>query len=112
MIIKYIIFGIFLIFAMLGLSELIHIVKTRLKSNGKKALTYSVLFLSGDNPERQLAFAAEQQLWLGKTYSDYIIAVNSGLDEENDKLCRTTAEKYGATYCTASELAEKIKEIY
>ena len=66
----------------------------------------AVVFLSDGNPEDQIAFAAEQRIWLGKSYADGIIAVNCGLSENADKLCREAAEKYGVAYCSAEELAD------
>ncbi len=108
MIVEYIVYAAALCLSMLGLAELIHMIKTGLASSGKKASTYSVVFLSGGSPERQIEFAARQRLWLGKAYSDYIIAVNTGIDAESDRECRCAAEKYGVEYLTPDELSERI----
>ena len=40
------------------------------------------------------------------SYADGIIAVNCGLSENADKLCREAAEKYGVAYCSAEELED------
>ena len=104
MLIRYIIIATLLCLSMLGLAELLHGIKIRLTAPRHRALTYSVVFLSGDDPEEQLLFAVGQKMWLGSSYSDYIIAVNNGLDEKGDKACRYIAEKYGANYLTLSEL--------
>ena len=102
--IKYILIAGCVCFSMLGLAEFLHGVKTKLIASGKKGTIYAVVFLSDGNPEDQIAFAAEQRIWLGKSYADGIIAVNCGLSESADKLCREAAEKYGVAYCSAEEL--------
>ena len=108
MIIKYILLFCVMVLSVLGLSELIHMIKTGLNSSGKGAISYSLLILTDDNPERQLIFAAEQQLWLGRAYSDLIIGLDTGLSDESNKACRSIAQKYGIIYCTPRELIKEI----
>lgn len=110
MLIKYIFSVIIICLSMLGLAELIHGINLHIIAPRSKAVTFSVVFLSGSDAEQQLSFAAEQQKWFGGAYSDYIIAVNNGLSENSDKACRYIAEKYGADYCTLYELKEKIED--
>ena len=110
MIIKYIVLAVVIFLSVLGLAEIIHGLNLRVTAPRRKAVTYSVVFLTDQDAEEQLAFAIEQQKWLGKAYSDYIIAVNSGISEKSDKACRYIAEKNGAQYCTPSELKKKIEE--
>ena len=107
--IRYILSAICIIFALFGLSELLHLIKLRFVS-GKKAATYSVLLLSDNDPDRQIAYAGEQWTWLGKAYADHIIAVNSGLSASDDKLCRETADKYCIDYCTADRLGDVLND--
>lgn len=108
MIIKYIAIAVILCLSVLGLAELLHGINLHITAPRCMADTYSVVFLSGEDAEQQLSFAIEQQKWLGRAYSDYIIAVNTGLDEKSDMACRYIAEKYGAVYCTPCELRDKI----
>lgn len=110
MLIRYIITALLLCLSMLGLAELLHGIKMRLTAPRHRALTYSVVLLSGDDPEDQLLFAVGQKMWLGNAYSDYIIAVNNGLDEKGDKACRFIAERYGVQYLTPIELKAEIDE--
>lgn len=110
MIIKYIAVALILCLSVLGLSELLHGINLRITSPRGKAVTYSVVFLTDEDAEQQLSFAVEQQKWLGKAYSDYIVAVNNGLDEKSDKACRYIAEKNGVDYCTLYELKKKTEE--
>lgn len=110
MLIRYIIIAVLLCLSMLGLAELLHGIKLRLTAPRHKAPTYSVVLLSCGEPEEQLLFAVGQKMWLGSGYSDYIIAVNNGLEEKEDKACRYIAEKYGAYYLTPNELKAEIDE--
>ena len=110
MIIKYIAMAVVILLAVLGLSELMHGINLHIIAPRSKAVTFSVVFLSGSDAEQQLSFAAEQQKWFGGAYSDYIIAVNNGLSEKSDKACRYIAEKYGADYCTLYELKARIED--
>ena len=108
--IKYILILGGICFSMLGLAEFLHGLKAKILSSGKRGVTYAVIFLTGDNPEGQITFAAEQRIWLGNGYADHIIAVNAGLGEDEDKNCKEAAEKYGVIYCRADELTEKTAE--
>lgn len=111
MLIKYIALAVVLFLSVLGLAELMHGINLRVTSPRRKAVTYSVVFLKGEDAEEQLAFAIEQQKWLGKAYSDYIIAVDSGISEKSDKACRYLAEKNGADYCSLYDLKGKVESL-
>ncbi|MEE1161089.1 MAG: hypothetical protein U0K70_03410 [Acutalibacteraceae bacterium] len=111
MLIKYVALAVVLFLSVLGLAELMHGINLRVTSPRRKAVTYSVVFLKGEDAEEQLAFAIEQQKWLGKAYSDYIIAVNSGISEKSDKACRYLAEKNGADYCSLYDLKGKVESL-
>ena len=111
MLIKCIALAVILFLSVLGLAELMHGINLHLASPHRKAVTYSVVLLKGEDAEQQLAFAIEQQRWLGKAYSDYIIAVNSGISGKSDKACRYIAEKNGADYCTLYDLKGKIENL-
>ena len=111
MVIKYIAVALILCLSVLGLAELLHGINLRLASPHRKAVTYSVVLLKGEDAEQQLIFAIERQKWLGNVYSDYIVAVNNGLNEKSDKACRYIAEKYGAFYLDLYEFKKKVEEL-
>ncbi len=111
MILRYIFLFCVLILSVLGLAELMHIIKSALLVGKNRAKTYSLLFLSDENADRQLLYAAEQQLWLGKNYSDCIIAVNKGLKTESDAVCKEIAERYDLIYLKENELADIIDDL-
>ena len=60
-------------------------------------------------PERQIAFAAEQRMWLGKTYADKIIAVENDISEENLDRCRIYAKENDVILCGFDELSFYLK---
>ena len=111
MVIKYIAVALILCLSVLGLAELLHGINLRFISPRKNAVTYTVAFLTDEDAEQQLIFAIQQQKWLGNVYSDYIVAVNNGLNEKSDKACRYIAEKYGAFYLDLYELKKKVEEL-
>ena len=101
---KYILFAIFLILAMLGLAEFLHGLVLLFTAPKKSGLTYSVLVLDNQNPEAQISFAAEQRAWMGCSYADHIIALDTGLDEENRMRCREAAKQRHMIFCNTEEL--------
>ncbi len=89
---------------MLGLAEFLHGLKLRLKAPEKRALTYLILSLDENCPEQQIAYAAEQRVWLGCAYADQIIALNDGLNAEHRLCCAEAAKRYGVVFCAANEV--------
>lgn len=104
---KYIIAAGVLCLALLGLTELLHMLKLLLIKPEKRAIVYSLIILHGDTPERQLLPAIEQRLWLGGDYCDHIIAVD--ISSVDDGECRSLAEKYGVIYCTGDSLNNTLR---
>ena len=107
---EIILFLVFLIPAMLGLSEIIHIFKTCLLYP-KNTDSYVLIYLSDENPALKLNFVLEQYYWLGKRYVGSIIAVASDLSEENYDVCRAIAEKHGIIFCNENEFDKALAEI-
>jgi len=94
----------FLIPAMLGLSELLHILKIRILSPKKPVISYNVIILNNDKPHQQLQHAIYQYLWHGRELGGVILAVNSFLNEENFSCCKELAEKNNIIFCSLDEL--------
>lgn len=108
MIAEYIIIALGLCFALFGLAELMHGIRLKLMLSGKKPFTYTVIFLSGNDPAGQIRFASEQRRWHGSAYSDRIIAVNNGISAGQESECRYTAMQCGALYLSADKLPEAL----
>ena len=105
---KYILFAIVIILAMLGLSEFLHGLILFLTAPKKSGVTYSVLLLDGEKPEEQISFAAEQRAWMGKSYADQIIALDMGLSEEKKARCEDAAKRRRVIFCDVDELKSYI----
>lgn len=107
---ELILFLIFLIPAMLGLAEIIHIFKTRIRYS-EASNSYMLVYLCGENPVEKLNYALEQYFWLGRRYVGNIIAVATDLSEENYNTCRNIALKHEIIFCNENELAEILTEL-
>ena len=107
---EIILFLIFLIPAMLGLAEIIHIFKTCL-FYPKNTDSYVLIYLSNENPALKLSFVLEQYYWLGKRYVENVIAIASDLSEENYEMCKNIADKHGIIFCNEIELDKVMAEI-
>ena len=108
---ELILFLFLLIPAMLGLAEILHLIKTYILYPHKTD-SCMVVYLKGENPVGRLKFALEQYCWLGKRYIGNIIAVSSGLDGEDYDICREIALNHGIIFCGEDELPiifEKIR---
>lgn len=107
---EIILFLVFLIPAMLGLAEIIHIFKTCL-FYPKNIDSYMLVYLSNENSAAKLNFVLEQYYWFGKKYFGNIIAIASDLNKENYDVCQNIAEKHGIIFCNENELDEVLAEI-
>lgn len=102
--VEIVFFIIFLVFAVLGLAEVLHILKCRLLKPKKDIISYRVIILTNDNPENQLLYAIEQCLWqYGSCFN--LIAVKSYLSLENLVECEKIAKKYDISLCSLEKLA-------
>ncbi|MBQ6825501.1 MAG: hypothetical protein IJP34_02435 [Clostridia bacterium] len=102
--VEIVFFIIFLFFAVLGLAEVLHILKCRLLKPKKDIISYRIIILTNDNPENQLLYAVEQCLWhYGNCFN--LVAINSYLSLENLTECEKIAKKYDIYFCSAEKLA-------
>lgn len=95
-----------LIPAMLGLAELLHILKNFLLSPKKRPKKYLLVFLEKDFAIAQFSDALEQQAWFGKRYCDKVFAVFSTLSESELEACHRLANQNKAVLCSVTELSE------
>ena len=97
-------FFIFIIPALLGVAELIHLLKVYIISPKITATKYLIVFLGDNSPCKQLAFAAEELFWRGKKYAQNIIAVDCGISAEEYHICYNFCEKNNFIFCNSVEL--------
>lgn len=100
---------IFLIPAMLGLAELLHILKLFILKPQKPIISYKVIFLTNDSAVQQLQYILEQYMWIGKNNNFNLVVVNSLLSEENYDECKLIANKHNLTFCSVEELDGYLK---
>lgn len=108
---KFLLLVFVLIFSVLGFAEFLHGLRMLFNKPKHKAITYSVVLLSGVDAPEQLSYSAEQLLWYGKAYADNVIAINSGLSADVDLVCKDLAEKYSILYCNFDELKVAIDSL-
>lgn len=101
---ELIFFLIFLIPALLGVSEIIHLVRMSLYSLKGINSPYVVVWLKDDTAENQILSVCEQYSWSGKKYAQNIVAINSMLGDEKFEICSKMAEKNNIYFCSAEEL--------
>lgn len=104
---------IFLVPAMLGTAELLHILKLYIAFPGKGMCSYSVIFLGNEDFAEKIKYACDQLLWYGKRYTKQIIAVDTGLSPENREAALTLTRRYNTVFCdvgSIERLFEKIRE--
>ncbi len=107
---EMILLSIGIVFAVFGLAEFLHGISLCFILPKKRAVTYSLVFLSGENPQAQLNTALNQLSWLGKRYADHLVAVDTGISESDAELCRLISRETGVIYCTAETLKKNTEE--
>lgn len=105
------IFGLIIVFACMGLSELIHSVHMALVAPNHKKKTFSVVMLEGEDAKAQLIYAGMQNKWLGKSVSEYKIAAYGALAPQEKELCEKIANKYDMIFCPKEALEHIISTL-
>ena len=101
---ELILFTVLCVFALFGLGEIIHEIRLIFVSPKKRIRTVTLIYLEKGSAEQQLMFVSEQTAWLGRRYSDRIIAVDTGISQEERKSCERIAASYGITLADANEI--------
>lgn len=97
------------ILALMGLSELIHIVRLSIISPKKRAVSYSLVFLDKDFVKEQIDYIISQALWQGENLAQYIIAVRPNdciIDNE-----KTVENNYNIVFCDKEGILPTIKKL-
>lgn len=101
---ELILFTVLCVFALFGLCEIIHEIRLIFVSPKKRIRTVTLIYLEKGSAEQQLMFVSEQAAWLGRRYSDRVIAVDTGISQEERKSCERIAASYGVTLAGANEI--------
>ena len=103
---EIIFFALFTIPALLGVAELIHLIKVYIISPKNTAVKYLLIFLGKNSPYEQLTTVAEEFFWRGKKYAQNIIAVNLDISDEDYIYCRSFCDKNNFIFCNVDEISE------
>ena len=101
----------FLIPAMLGLSEILHILKLYILKPKKAMISYKIVILTNDTAVENMRYAIEQYLWQAERNGFNLIFVNSLLDKENFLACKEIAKRYEVGFYSKKELEEYLNLI-
>ncbi len=97
---KFLLFFAVFVFALLGLSEFLHILKIKFILSKSKPNVRVFVNLKEETALKQLAFVVEQHLWLGSHYANEVIAVASNLSDETFSECERIAKLHNIKiYC-------------
>ena len=96
----------FLIPAMLGLAEILHILKLHILKPQKPMISYKVIILTDDTAVENMRYAIEQYLWQPGNNNGNLVFVNSLLNKENFTVCKELAERYSIGFYSKKELEE------
>ncbi len=80
--------------AVLGVSEIIHLIKMAINSPSKKPKNYWVVMLEEGSAEQQLKYAILKHTWQNSEYKNLVVITNNVSGEELD-VCKELAQKYG-----------------
>ncbi len=97
---------VFLIPSMLGVAEILHLIKSYILSSKKKPRKLLLVYLTGDDALLQLKSVIEELNWHGKRFAEKIIAVNCGAADFEP--CRELAQKYEICYCDMKDFKEMV----
>ena len=92
---EFVFFMVLVLPAVLGLSEILHIIKKWFLSSGKKAEKILILIPDNDNFENQILSLSSEYRWQGNKLAEKIFVINSKLDEEYREECNLLVQKVG-----------------
>ena len=104
--IETILFGICLLFAILGLGEVLHSLRLKLLSIKPTPKSFYLISLPPSFPQLHLKFAAEKYCWEKRCE---IIALDTFVEAKDLEECQEIARKNNITLCSFEELGEHIK---
>lgn len=102
--IKAIILTLSVVFAVLGLCDFIHTVKSVMLYSGVKTDNYSVLFLKSGYAISQLRYCSYKLRWYGSEFCDRVIAVKDDLTDTELAECEQFCYLSRIYLCNFSEI--------
>jgi len=91
---------IFAVCCLIGLSEVLHIIKQKIITPDNHPETRLVVFLDSEKADLQLAGIVNEYNWYKPVYKLKIIGIYSYIDDTAFENCRKIAEKQNITLCS------------
>ena len=85
--------------SMLGLAEIIHMIKLYILLPKVKPQKAVIVYLNGEKSVEQLQFVIQEYLWYGEKYAKKIAAVDKGIPEDLVDKCVDIAVKNDIILC-------------
>lgn len=95
---KLLLFFLFLLLAIFGLCEFLHLIKLLLVFPKREMNSTLVVMLREETAIKQTVFAVEQLKWLGNKYADRVIIVAENLSTDTLHECERLAKKYNLKF--------------
>ena len=108
---EFIIAIIFLVPAMLGTAEILHMIKSYIIHPHKMPARYLLVYLRDGFSQEQLISTIEEMKWQGRKYAENIIAVDFDLSDESHKECRDISNANGIIFCRVDNLCETLNSL-
>ena len=93
-------------FGILGLTEVLHILKMLVLKPKKKPKRYLVCEIEKDCAKGQILFTAENFRWYGKGIADCVVFVGDGFSEELGQLCSYLDKSGEHNFCERPKAEE------
>lgn len=106
--VEFLLLFVTLLLAILGLSELIHMLKIKITYPTKKNKNYILIILTKENATEQIKYIADKLQWSGKNYADGVFAIYN--DEVDLNSCYDLVSRYNIMLCSPEELALLLKQ--
>lgn len=104
--VKSILFALLLIFAVIGICEIIYIIKMMIYYPGIRIKNYSVIVLKSKYSIKQLNYIWQKINWYGDSYALGVIAITDALDNNEVSMCTRFARGKNIALCHADSLRE------
>ncbi len=93
-------------FGILGLTEVLHIIKMLILKPKKRPKRYLVCEIEKDCAKRQILSTAENFRWYGKGIADCVIFLSDGFTDDTKELCSFLSRNGEIFFCERPQVEE------
>ncbi len=105
-VVKTILFALVLIFAVIGICEIIYIIKMIISYPGIRVKNFSIIILKSKYSIKQLNYIWQKIKWYGDSYALGVIAITDALDNNEVSMCFEFASGKNITLCRTDSICE------